>query len=426
MSKKTIRTKPPKGFRDFLPEEAVKRNFVIEKMISILEKFGFDPLETPALEYAKVLKGKYGEEERLIFKFQDRGGRELALRFDQTVPLARLMAQYKSKLTFPFKRYQIQPNWRAEKPQAGRFREFVQCDFDIVGTSSPLADAEIIAIVNAILETLGFKKYLILFNNRQVLTEMIKKSGIKGELELPTIRVLDKLEKIGEAEVISKLEKVGVPTTKIETLMQLLGRRPILPRKKKKEISLEPIDTITKNLKNFNVPRKRVLYTPTLARGLDYYTAMIIEAVIEGYEAGSVGGGGRYDNLIGQFSGKKIPAVGFSFGLDRLIEAMEVLNLFPAKKSASLVLVTVFNQELADVSAKLASELRNQGINSELYLDPTKKLDKQIKYADKKSIPYVLILGPDEVQNGTVTLKNMRTTLQESLPLSELSNKLKY
>lgn len=420
MSNKTTILQPPKGFRDFLPEEATKRRFVLERMIEVFQRFGFEPLETPALEYASVLEGKYGEEERLIFKFEDRGGRKLALRFDQTVPLARVIAQHGSKLPATFKRFQIQANWRAEKPQAGRFREFTQCDFDIIGTSSPLADTEIIAVTNAILENLGFKKYLILFNDRRVLSEMIKVSGINKDLELPTIRLLDKLEKLGEEEIIKELEKLSVAKTKIENLMQLLGRRPILPKKKKIEISLESIDAITINLKNFMIPQKRVLYTPTLARGLDYYTGMIIEAVIEGYEVGSVGGGGRYDNLIGTFANKKIPAVGFSFGLDRIIEAMNILNLFSDTVTATKVLVTVFSEELTDISANLTSELRQQGINSELFLNPSEKLNKQIKYADKKSIPFVVILGPDEVENAVATVKNLKTGQQETIPLDEL------
>ncbi|MCH7951434.1 histidine--tRNA ligase [Patescibacteria group bacterium] len=420
MNKKTTLLQPPKGFRDYLPEEAAKRRYVIEKMIAVFERFGFDPLETPALEYAAVLEGKYGDQERLIFKFEDRGGRKVALRYDQTVPLARVIARYGQKLPLPFKRYQIQANWRAEKPQAGRYREFTQCDVDIVGTSSPLADAEIIAVVNAVLGDLGFKKYLILFNDRRVLSAMIRESGIKKDLELPTIRLVDKLEKIGEEEVITELEKLGVAKTKIETLMTRLGRRPVLPGKKKKEISFEPIDTITANLKNFMVPKKHVLYTPTLARGLDYYTGMIIETIIEGYEAGSVGGGGRYDNLIGVFAGKKIPAVGFSFGLERLIEAMDRRNLFDELKTAARVLVTIFNQELTDASATLASELRDQGIKTELYLNPSDKLQKQIKYADKKGIPSVLIVGPDEAENGTATVKDLTTGKQETLPLDQL------
>lgn len=425
-SKKTKISSPrtPKGFRDFLPEEAAKRKFVIGKIVEVLETFGFDPLETPALEYASLLEGKYGSEEKLIYKFQDRGGRQLALRYDQTVPLARIVAQYNHLLPSPFKRYQIQPAWRAEKPQAGRFRELTQCDFDIVGTSSPMADAETIAVINAVLTSLGFKKFHILFNDRRVLSKMIKLSGIKSDLELPTIRILDKIEKIGEIEVINELEKIGVAASKVESLMSILGKRAVLPKQKKLDVNLEEIDAITNQLKNFQVPSKKVLYTPTLARGLDYYTGIIIEASVQGYENGSVGGGGRYNNLIGMFSGKKTPAVGFSFGIDRLIEAMQQFNLLPNTKTTTKVLITIFDSQYLSNSANLATDLRNSGINSQLYLDSNHKLNKQIKYADKKGIPFVVIIGPDEIEANTVTVKNLKSGKQQTIPLEKLHNYL--
>src|SRR3989344_962361 len=420
MAKKTALLQPPKGFRDFLPQEASRRRQVLEKMIGVFERFAFEPLETPTLEYASVLEGKYGEEERLIFSFEDRGGRRLALRFDQTVPLARVIAQHSNELPMPFKRYQIQANWRAEKPQAGRFREFVQCDFDIIGTPSPLADAEILAVTNAVLSELGFKKFFILYNDRRVLTDMIKKCGIAKEQEEATIRILDKLEKIDEPSVIEELEKAGIAKTKIEALMSFIGRRPLLPGQKKSDISLDPINEVTSLLKSVAVPRTRVMYTPTLARGLNYYTGMIMEVAIDGYEAGSVGGGGRYDGLLGMFSGQSIPAVGFSFGLDRLIEAMQTLELFPPAQSGTRVLVTIFNEKLSAKSAEVANLLRDHGINTSLYLNPTEKLDKQIKYADKKSIPVVVIVGPQEAQSGSATVKYLKTGMQETVPLADL------
>jgi len=423
MTKTMLKPHTPKGFRDILPEEALKRRFVLGKIITVLERFGYDPLETPAIEYASILEGKYGEEERLIYKFKDRGDRDLALRFDLTVPLARVITQYGQTIPAPFKRYQIQPVWRAEKPQAGRFREFLQCDFDIIGVATPIADAEIIAVVDNILTDLGFTKYLILFNDRRVMDKVIKQSGIKTKDTLKIIRTLDKLEKIGEEEVIAELLKQGLAQTKIEMLMALLGRRPLLPKKKTEELSLEPIDAVMSQLKNFAIPQKRVFYTPTLARGLDYYTGMIIEATIEGYAAGSVGGGGRYDKLIGIFSGRSIPAVGFAFGIDRLMEAMLALNLFPICKTTQ-VLVTIFREDLLPASAKLVNELRTLGFNSEMYLDPSEKLARQIKYADKKGVPFVVIIGPDEVGNGTVTIKNLESGMQETIPRSELAKKL--
>lgn len=421
---KRVSVQTPKGFRDALPKEAMERSLITDKMAGVFRRFGFIPLETPAVEYASLLEGKYGEEERLIFKFEDRGGRMLALRFDQTVPLARVMAQYPGKLPEPFRRYQIQPNWRAEKPQAGRYREFTQCDFDIVGSGSPLADAEVVAVVVSVLEELGFRKYHLLFNDRRVLTEMIAKSGIKKDLEAPTVRILDKLEKIGEEEAVSELVGAGIAPTKIEVLMQLLGRRPVLPKSKIAEISLDSIDEITNNLKYFGVPRTKVLYTPTLARGLDYYTGMILEVVIEGYERGSVGGGGRYDGLLGMFSGKPAPAVGFSFGLERVHEAMQNLHLLPEKSQTTKVLVTVFGKELAGASIRVASLLRRSGINTELRLTTSEKLDKQVRYADKQGIPFIVIIGPDESKADSVTLKNLNSGQQDLVPLDALPERL--
>lgn len=420
MAKHPTLLQPPKGFHDYLPPQASRRKRVIETLVSVFVKYGFEPLETPSLEYAAILEGKYGEEERLIFKFEDRGGRELALRFDQTVPLARLVAQAGDKLPNPFKRYEVERAWRAEKPQAGRQREFMQIDFDTIGASSPLADAEVIAVVNDALESLGFTKFHILFNDRRVLLEMIKASGIKKDLFKATTRILDKWEKIGEHEVILELTDAGVPMTKIEALMRLLGTRPLLPGEKRPQISLDPIDAVTKQLKLYGVPRTRVLYTPTLARGLDYYTGMILEATVVGYDAGSVGGGGRYDNLIAKFSGKKIPAVGFSFGLDRLIEAMDTQPELRQEKKTGAVLVTIFNEDSLAASAQLASDLRRQGLIAELYLDPAAKLEKQMHYASKKGVEFVAILGPEELATATVAIKNLTTGQQETIPLADV------
>lgn len=425
MAKKASLIQPPKGFRDYLPAEASQRRFVIERMIEILTRYGYQPLETPALEYAATLEGKYGEAEKLIFKFEDRGGREVALPYDLTVPLARVIAQHGQQLPTPFKRYQIQRSWRAEKPQAGRFREFTQCDFDVVGTSSTIADAEVIAVVNDILESLGFNKFHILFNDRRVLTQMIRESGVKKDQVPAVTRILDKLEKFGEELVIVELTDAGIAKTKIESLMRLLGKRSLLPGEKRQEISLDPIDSVTRNLTLFNIPRKRVLYTPTLSRGLDYYTGMILEATVVGYEAGSVGGGGRYDNLIGIFSGKKIPAVGFSFGLERLIEAMDSQPASPVRPPRTQVLVTVMNEGLKLPSARLASTLRQQGIDAELYLDTSVKLDRQIRYAVRKGIHFVALLGPDELDSGSVTVKTLKTGEQETLPRDDLIRRLK-
>lgn len=397
MDKSKIQTL--KGFRDFLPAEMRKRLYVINSLKKVFESFGFEPLETPALEYEEILLGKYGEEgDKLMYRFEDNGQRRVALRYDQTVPLARVAAQYPN-LPVPFKRYQIQPVWRAENTQKGRFREFLQCDIDIVGLSYLYADAEIVACVVKSLETLGFKDFKVLINDRKVF------EGVPVE----AIRILDKLKKIGRDGVLEQLKNSGIDSNLLE---KFESQKPT-----------QTLETIFEALENLGVPKEKVEFSPTLARGLDYYTGMIIEAEIEGYTAGSVAGGGRYDNLIGMFSGNQIPAVGLAFGFDRILEAMDQFELFPKNLTTAKVLVTVFSKELGPESIKIANTLRKE-VNTELWLDKESKLEKQLKYADAKGIPYVVIIGPEEIKQGIVKLKNMVDKTQESLTLDELTSKL--
>ncbi|MBI4136957.1 histidine--tRNA ligase [Candidatus Roizmanbacteria bacterium] len=389
-----LNLQPLKGFRDFLPLEARKRQYVIITLQKVFELYGFEPLETPALEYEEILMGKYGQEgDLLMYRFEDNGKRRVAMRYDQTVPLSRVVAKYQNELPMPFKRYQIQPVWRAENTQKGRFREFLQCDADIVGPSSPLADAEIITCAVNALKKLGFQKFRILVNDRNTFSD-IDPSAI------PTI---DKLAKIGEDAVKKLLKEQGLE----DGILDIIRQKPV-------HENLQRIVELTKTLA---VDASQIVYSPTLARGLDYYTGLIFEIEIEDYTAGSVCGGGRYDNLIGMFAGKEIPAVGFAFGFDRIIEAMETLQLFPKKlsRSSTSVLVTIFNEELFNTSLTLSSELRSQGIATELYPDLTAKLDKQLKYADKKGIPFAIIIGPDEAKNNQVVIKNLRENKQEKV-----------
>lgn len=381
-----------KGFRDFLPADARKRQYVINKLKSVFESFGFEPLETPALEYEEILLGKYGADgDKLMYRFTDNGDRKVALRYDQTVPLARVVAQYSNSLPMPFKRYQIQPVWRAENTQKGRFREFLQCDIDTVGLSSAQTDAEIIQVIIKSLENLGFGKFKVLINDRK---------NFAG-IEPSAILTIDKLKKIGKDSVLEELEKKGLPTSLLD---QILNKG------------------LTQNLKDIMaiVNSPSVIFDPTLARGLDYYTGLIFEIEIAGYEVGSIGGGGRYDNLIGMFSNKDIPAVGFAFGFDRLIEAMEELKLFPEDLQTTKVLITVFSKELGEKSTEIADKLRNANINTELYLDTNTKLEKQLKYADLKGIPYVIIIGPEEVEKNMVMLKDLKNRTQKSLSINEV------
>jgi len=391
-----------KGFRDFLPQEARKRQFVIDALKKVFESYGFEPLETPALEYEEILLGKYGEEgDKLMYRFTDNGKRKVALRYDQTVPLARIVAQYQNALPSPFKRYQIQNVWRAENTQRGRYREFLQCDADIVGVSSPLADAETISLAAKGLEKLGFKKFTILVNDRLVFENVPKE----------TIAIIDKLKKIGEKGVVKALKERGIPnpTSLLKTI-----------------ISQKPTERLTNTLSCLSELGVQPLFNPALARGLDYYTGLIFEIEIEGYSAGSVCGGGRYDNLIGMFAKKQIPAVGFAFGFDRLMEAMEELNLFPKDITAPItkVLVTIFSPMLKDTSIEVTSIIRINGINTEIYLDENTSLEKQLKYADQKGIPYVIIIGENEAKEDKVTLRDMKTREQKTVPLKDLLNEL--
>lgn len=406
-----------KGFRDFLPREARKRQYVINILKQTFEAFGFEPLETPALEYEEILLGKYGPEgDKLMYRFEDNGKRKVALRYDQTVPLARVVAQHQNELPIPFKRYQIQPVWRAENTQKGRFREFMQCDADIVGSSNPISDAEILSLASQCLRKLKFNKFKIFFNSREVLFEKIRKAGIQDNLIIPVIRIMDKIEKIGWKKIFDELTKIGINKESASFLEDLHSTT--------QQIEGKNMNQIWDICNKLNIPLRWRL---TLARGLDYYTGLIFEVEIEGYQGGSVCGGGRYDNLIGMFAGKNIPAVGFAFGFDRLIEAMNELNLFPRSilTSSTQILVTVFNNDLLNESSVILNLLRNNNINAEIYDDPNSKLDKQLKYADKKGIPFAAIIGPDEAKNNTVTLKNLQTKEQKTVSLKELPNVLK-
>lgn len=400
---KLIKTQPLKGFRDFLPEEAIARDFLINKIKAMFERFGFDPVETPALEYAETLLGKYGKEaDKLIYLFNDRGGRKIGLKYDQTVPLARLIAFYQN-LPKPFKRYQIQPVWRAENPQKGRFREFIQCDIDIVGEKNLLAEAEIIICALETAKTIGFTEITMVINDRKIFSN----------LEKTVIISLDKLPKIGEEGVIKELIEKGLTKNEAQKLIEKIKNT----KPTKNLINLFLL------LKNYGLKEgKDFKFEPILARGLDYYTGSIFELISKDYLAGSLGGGGRYDHLIGQFTGKDQPAVGFAFGFDRLLEEAKEQNLIPQQSTKTKVLVTIFSNKLLNQSINIAQKLRKEGINTEIYLDSEKKLDKQLKYAHRKGIPYVIIIGDEEVKRKVIRIKNMRTGEQKEISQEEIIN----
>ena len=394
-----------KGFRDFLPKEAAKRQWLKEKIRLTCESWGFEPLETPTLEPLELFEGQIGEDEKLFFKFEDQGGRKVALRYDQTVPTCRVVGQNYQKLPMPFKRYQIQPAFRAEKPQKGRYREFLQCDADIFGDESPFADAEVIALSLDIYRRLGFKQVKALINNR----ELVK------DFPYPAIAAIDKLKKIGKEGVISEMKNKGIAEDKAREYLDLM-------------LNLKPDETINiilKSLENYGFDKSWYAFEPTIARSFSYSTGPIWEIIIPEFESGSVLGGERFDKLVENVSGVKIPATGFGLGFDRTLEAAEQFGLIPDINSAAKVLVTVFSPELQPNSVSVAGQIRNQGINAEIYTNPSAKLDKQLKYADKKGIPYVVIIGPEEIETKTITLKNLKTKEQTKTSFENLVSLVK-
>lgn len=398
----------PKGFKDYLPEEALRRRVVIGKISETFQKFGFDPLETPTLEYEETLTGKYGEEEKLIYKFETPGGDKVALKYDQTVPLARVVAQYgpngAQKLAMPFKRYQIQPAYRGENTQKGRYREFLQCDADIIGVSTPLSDAEILELATEIYKNLKLE-VVIKINDRQLLV------GIEPKY----LAAIDKLNKIGEAGVIQEMQDKGLPQGEAEALFEKVTQNQ----------PTENLQQIISLYEQMGYSRDSLKFDPTLIRGLDYYTGLIMEVVlVSNPNSSSLCGGGRWDGMIGKFTGTDQPAVGFAIGLDRTIEAMLEQGVLESTSSSTQVLVSIFSPELLENSLEVISHLRSKNIDCEIYLDPKAKLEKQLKYADNKGIPYVVIIGPDEAKSGQVVLKDLIKRSQEKITLEQLVSKV--
>ena len=396
-----IKPQTLKGFRDFLPQTMAIRSRVINILKEVFEKYGFSELQTPTLEYAEVLTGKYGEEaEKLMYLFKDPGDRNVGLKYDLTVPLARVMAQYPN-LPKPFKRYQIQSAFRAENTQKSRYREFYQCDIDTVGTTSPLADAEILAVISDSLTALGFKDFIIRVNSRQILFSITK--------NLSVLQTIDKLDKKSVDEVKQELSQKGISAEEIQSIFT--GLESAQP-----DENLQQIMNLAQKL-----GVKNIVFDPRLVRGLDYYTGAIFETVVTEPKIGSITGGGRYDNLIKSLGGPDLPAVGTTLGLDRICDVIEELNLWSnISPTSTRVLVTIFSPELLDKSIELSTKLRMAGVGVELYPDNRTKLEKQLKYASAKSIPFVAILGPEEAAKNEVKIKNLSTGEQKCLPASEL------
>jgi histidyl-tRNA synthetase len=438
--------------RDFLPADVRRREYVIGVIKEVYERYGFEPLETPAVENIETLMGKYGEEgNQLIFKILKRGEHEktgeadLALRYDLTVPLARVVAQYQNELPKFFKRYQIQPVWRADRPARGRFREFYQCDVDILGSRSMAVEAEICAAAGEVLTKLGFDDFAIRINHRHALTGVLQAAGVPGDKHDATLVSLDKLDKIGRAGVEKEFAERGIDAAASGSLLDFFGELSSLDRAAEMAAGDEPtqkrqalnaailgrlvefvadnelgargVDELRSIMKFADAAGigSRIEIDPSLARGLSYYTGAIMEINVKDL-AGSLGGGGRYDNLVGMFLGDAVPACGFSLGLERIIVVMSEREMFPPELvvASADVMVSIWNEESVAASIALAQELRSEGLRVDLYPEAD-KLGKQFKYASMRGISFVAVVGDDERARGEASIKDLRSGEQQTI-----------
>lgn len=447
----------PKGTRDFGPVVMAKRQFIFENIRKVFQKYGFQPLETPAMENLSTLTGKYGEEgDQLLFKILNSGDflkdvdnqklearnsklitsdiSEKGLRYDLTVPFARYVVMNRNEVSFPFKRYQIQPVWRADRPQKGRYREFYQCDADVVGTNSLICEAEIILMIKEVFKGLGIEDYSIKINHRGILSGIAE--HIKAVNETALFVAIDKLDKIGEDGVRQELLTKGFDDNSITTLFQILGVKGSATNKiaflaahldtsHNGMNGLRDLQEVLNILKSYGVTTDHVDFDIALARGLSYYTGCIFEVKINNVSIGSVSGGGRYDNLTQAFGDKEnLSGVGFSFGVDRIYDAMEELKLFPKNAQvSSTVLVCHFDDESFHYGLSVLTQLRNAGIASEIYPDQA-KLKKQLDFANKKGIPYTIVIGSEEVKSGALPFKDMEKGEQEKLAIDQIISRL--
>jgi histidyl-tRNA synthetase len=444
----------PKGTRDFLPIDVAKRNYIFTTIRSVFEKYGFNPIETPSFELSSTLLGKYGEEgDRLIFRILNSGEKvrkadlealaadnlpkfanslaEKALRYDLTVPFARFVVQHQNELSFPFKRYQIQPVWRADRPQHGRYQEFFQCDADVVGSDSLLHEIDLVFIFDEVLSAFNLPGFTIKINNRKILSGIAEVCG-ESEKIIDITVAIDKLDKIGEEGVIQELTTRNISTSAIELikpLFQLKGENAqkisfLKEYLKKSEIGLlgiQELETVLDSVDEIGLSKGILEFDVTLARGLNYYTGAIFEVKAHEVQMGSICGGGRYDDLTGLFGMKGLSGVGISFGADRIYDILTTLNLFPTdlEKGIEVMFVNFGNSE-SKAAYKLVYELRKNGISAELYPDSV-KIQKQMKYANDTHVQFVALLGESELENKTVQVKNMSSGEQTQLSWSDLS-----
>jgi histidyl-tRNA synthetase len=431
-----IQPRTLKGFRDYLPEAMIPREKLIATAQKVYRSYGFRPIDTPALEYLEILTGKGSDEtDRQLYKFQDHGGRDVGLRFDLTVPLARFAAQHVPKLGTPFKRYHIASVWRGENTQRGRYREFMQCDFDTIGTKSVAADIETGLVIHDLFRAIGFSKFTIRLNNRMVLNGLLEKLGLTDK-STEVLRSLDKLVKIGRdkvaAEMIATSGATETQANEVLKLSELTGSNaeiltqlePLLAGSETGEEGVARLREVLCGIAAAGVDEGYIQVDVSIARGLDYYTGVIFETFLDDLPTiGSVCSGGRYDNLAGLFTKQELPGIGASLGLDRLLAAMEELEMLEKVRTPAPVFIPFFDRERLGDYLALASQLRSAGLGVELFPEP-KKLGQQLKYADKQGFAVAVICGTDEFTAQTTQLKNLRTGDSEVVSLAEGSDVL--
>lgn len=443
----------PKGTRDFGPVQSAKRSYIIQTIKRNFEKYGFSQIETPAMEQLSVLTGKYGDEgDQLLFKILNSGDylkkttteeytagsasllpkiAEKGLRYDLTVPFARFVVMNQNDISFPFKRFQVQPVWRADRPQKGRYREFYQCDADIIGTDSLVNEAELTMLIHDVYADLGYGGFVLKINHREILMELARYAGLAGK-EMPFCVVIDKLDKVGQDKVVEELLELGSDRDNLAQVVMAFEGQQDAAKQLADIIAIIGENKGTKELQEYfdflnqyGQDDLKIELDFSLARGLSYYTGMIFEVKATDVKIGSITGGGRYDNLTGVFGMEGMSGVGISFGLDRIYDVLEELNLFPASLTQSSdLLISHFDETCMKHGLKLLRHLRNEAIRAEIFPD-TAKMKKQFNYADKKEIPYVLVIGSEEMAEGKYSLKNMKDGSQNMLSIDEITQLLK-
>ena len=432
-----IQPRTLKGFRDYLPESMIPRERLIDIARKVYRSYGFSPIDTPTLEYLEILTGKGSEEtDRQLYRFEDHGGRNVGMRFDLTVPLARFVAQHINTLGTPFKRYHIAPVWRGENTQRGRYREFMQCDFDTIGTLSVGADIETGLVINDLFEKLGFERFTVHLNNRQVLTGLLEQIGV-AEQATAILRSLDKLTKIGRERTANEMVKTaGITAEQAEQVLAITtltgsnqeildNLKPLVAQSELGTAGIDRLQQILDGLAAGGVPPERIKLDVSIARGLDYYTGVIFETFLDDLPGiGSVCIGGRYDNLAELYTKQQLPGIGASLGLDRLLAAMDELEMIDKVKTPADILVVYFEKDRLNKYLEIAASLRQAGWAVEVFPD-AKKMGKQLKYADGRGFQYALIAGGDELQRDVCQIKNLQTGESVEYPLSSVATDMK-